>query len=142
MKFFYIVNKTNKLVEFGKISSDRFLLLELISTNIFVFILLKLKSFSIDINILEKEIINLLIERNSNPPDIPEYKSNFSEDEIFEIKQFMGKEIKLCNSGFDNKIIFLINIYNSLLKDESPLFLLFTNNHSEFTEWMLENRQC
>ena len=74
-------------------------------------------------------------ERNSKPLDIPDYEGRFLESDIFEIKIFENTELKLCNSGFDNKLIFLINIYNSVLKDESPYYIMFTNNHREFEEF-------
>jgi hypothetical protein len=140
MKFFYILNKNNKLVEFGKISSERFISLELITESILYTPFLELTSFSININKVEKKIIKLLTERNSNPLNISDYEGAFLENEIFEIKQFKEEKLKLCTSGFDNLIIFFINIYNSLLVNEEPYFLLFANNNSEFNNWYENNK--
>jgi hypothetical protein len=79
-----------------------------------------------DIYKIENLINTLLYERSLKPLDIPDYEGRFSEDEIFEFRIFKEINLKLCNTGFDNKIIFLINIYESILKDESPYFLMFT----------------
>ncbi|MBF7089955.1 hypothetical protein IUY40_00120 [Flavobacterium sp. ALJ2] len=124
MKFFYILNKNNKLIEFGKISSERFILLESIIGKISYNSSLQLTSFFIEINKVEKEINNLLRERNLNLIDTPDYEGRFLENEIFEIKQFKDEKLKLCNTGFDNKIIFLINIYNNLLENENHFFFI------------------
>lgn len=136
MRFIYIINKDNRLIDLCKIGSDRYE------------ILVKLISFKVQENLLPIEfkiskverVINLLLnERNSKPLEIPDYKGRFLESEIFNIKKFKGEELKLCNTGFDNKIIFLINIYDSLLKNEKPYYILFTNNNKEFNEWKKNN---
>lgn len=123
MKFVYILNCKNNLVEFCKINSERY------------DVLISLTSFTLkegllpvefDIYKIENLINTLLYERSLEPLDIPDYEGRFSEDEIFEFRIFKEINLKLCNTGFDNKIIFLINIYESILKDESPYFLMFT----------------
>lgn len=132
MKFIYIINKENRLIDLCKIGSDRYeILVMLISFKIQE----NLIPIKFDISKVERLINLLLNERNSKPLEIPDFNGRFSESEIFNIKKFNGEELKLCNSGFDNKIIFLINIYESLLKNEKPYYILFTNNHKEFNEW-------
>jgi len=137
MKFFYILNKGNKLIDFGKILSERGVILTSL-TGLNLNLNQTDKNFlpiKFDIKTLKNLIDILLKERNSNPLDIPDYKGRFLENEIFEFKNYNNSVLKLCNTGFDNKLIFLINIYDSLLKNEHPYYILFTNNQREFTEW-------
>jgi hypothetical protein len=137
MKFFYILNNIERLIEVGKIDSDRGKLIKLLTYDFKESDLIWCKLYPINFNLEKiKEMINdLLLERKSKPLDIPDYEGRFLESEIFEIKQFEEKELKLCNTGFDNQLIFLINIYNRALKNESPYYLIFTNNHREFEIW-------
>lgn len=136
MRFTYIINNQKHLIDWCKIPSERFNILKDIT-----FFDVKDGLYPIEFNISKVEdlIDLLLIERHSKPLDIPDYEGRFSENEIFEMKNFKGIELKLCNTGFDNKIIFLINIYNSILKNEKPYYLLFTKNHREFSEWQKNN---
>ncbi|TDO72751.1 hypothetical protein EV143_10756 [Flavobacterium chryseum] len=137
MRFFYIINKDGNLVEFGKISSERFNLLESISHTIAITTFLEPIQCELDVIKVEKKIIDLLKKRKSIHLDI-DYIRNFSEDDVFEIKLFKNEKLKLCNSGFDNHIIFLINIYDSLLKFQGPYNLLFSNNNMKFNNWLEE----
>ena len=129
MKFVYILNSKKKLVDFCRIGSDRY---DILGKLILFKIQEELLPIELKVNEIEKNIEILLIERDLNPLDIVDYKGRFLENEIFELKTFKGYNLKLCNSGFGNKIIFLINLYDSLLKDKLPHFLLFTNTHAEF----------
>lgn len=135
MKFFYILNKENKLIDFGKIHSERGVIVNNLTEQNLNQTNRNLLLIKFEVKSLKKLIDTLLKERNSKPLDIPDYKGRFLENEIFEFKNYNNNELRLCNTGFDNKIIFLINIYDSLLKNESPHYILFTNNHREFTEW-------
>jgi hypothetical protein len=137
MRFFYIINKDSNLVDFGKISSERFNLLESISQTIPVTPFLELTQCELDVSKVERKIIDLLKKRKSIHLDV-DYMGNFSEDDVFEIKLFKNEKLKLCNSGFDNPIIFLINIFDSLLKLQGPYNLLFSNNNMEFNNWLEE----
>ncbi len=137
MRFFYIMNKDGNLVEFGKISSERFNLLESISQTIAITPFLEPIKCELDVTKVEKKIIDLLKKRKSIHLDI-DYIGNFPKDDVFEIKIFKNEKLKLCNSGFDNHIIFLINIYDSLLKSQEPYNLLFSNNNMEFNNWLEE----
>jgi hypothetical protein len=137
MRFFYIINKDSNLVDFGKISSERFNLLESISQTIPVTPFLELTQCELDVSKVERKIIDLLKKRKSIHLDV-DYMGNFSEDDVFEIKLFKNEKLKLCNSGFDNPIIFLINIFDSLLKFQGPYNLLFSNNNMEFNNWLEE----
>jgi len=137
MKFFYILNGNKQLIEVGKIDSVRGNLIQLLTYNFNISDLEKCKLYLIKFNMgeIQKIITELLIERDSKLLDIPNYEGRFLENEIFENKKYNGTELKLCNSGFDNLIIFLINIYDSMLKDEKPYYLMFTSNHREFEDW-------
>ena len=111
MRFFSIMNKDGNLVEFGKMSSERFNLLESISQTIAITPFLEPIKCELDVTKVEKKIIDLLKKRKSIHLDI-DYIGNFPKDDVFEIKIFKNEKLKLCNSGFDNHIIFLINIYD------------------------------
>ena len=140
MTFFYILNKKNALVEVGKISSERGDLMRILIDTFDDISSKEMTLFLINFELIKLKILieNLLSKRELKSPD---YVGRFSEEEIFEKKEFDGIELRLCSTGFDNKIIFLINIYNSILKNEEPYYLLFTNNHNEFREWKANNIQ-
>lgn len=141
MRKAYILSDENKIIEVAKTNSDRFMLLmELIgindiSTNQF---------FNLEFNLedIRKKIIGLLNERSNMPLDVPNYVGRFDEDEIFVNFIFQGKSYKLCTTGFDNKIIYLLNIYKYIL--ESNLVsklkckLLIVNNGKEFRDYLEE----
>lgn len=141
MKFFYITNSKKKLITGGKIDSQRGLLFEaLINAKLDEVIFSPLRSNQIyfDAITIEKKIDELIFERNLKPLDIPDYKGRFKEEEVFEWKQYKGKELKLCNTGFDSNIIFLINLYNSVIANKSLHYLFLADNHKQFGD-MINN---
>ncbi|MGN7811954.1 hypothetical protein [Flavobacterium sp. 22076] len=133
MKFFYILNNKNEAVEFGKITSERYAILKKISS---VFDDQKVHQL-IDFSVyqIEKLLEELLKERNFRHSEGSENNKFHQEINLFITKTYKEKELLLCQTGFDNKIIFLINIVNALLKNEGPYYLLFTENHRDFREW-------
>lgn len=131
-----------KMITGGKIVSQRGLLFESLINVKFLeanFFILKLNRIYLNAITIEKRIDELLMERNSKPLDIPDYKGRFREEEVFEWKQYKGKELKLCNTGFDSNIIFLTNLYNSTLKDENPYYIFLANKQGEFNDTNFEN---
>ena len=140
MRFFYVINNNKQLIDVGKIDSAKGYLMQRLTCDFGKMGLEKNKRHLITIDIKEvKELIDdLLLERNSKPLDIPDYKGRFLESEVFMNKDFEGVNLKLCNTGFDHQIIFLINIYNSLLKNESPYYIVFADTHKDFEEFQKE----
>ena len=68
----------------------------------------------------------------SLPNDYPNWKGRFREEEVFIKKEIFGKTYNLCNSGRENCILFLSNIFDSLNKDQhSELYEIMGDNHSE-----------
>lgn len=137
MRLFYLINRDKKLVEFGKVSSERGHLLESFlnfKLNKENFTLLQLKTVKIDSVKVENKIKELLNKRESIPSDVPDYKGRFNEEEVFEWKNFKEEKIKLCNTGFDSNIIFLINLYDSALRDEEPHYIVLADNHKQFRD--------
>ena len=130
MKFVYVLDSNKRLIDLCRIKSDRYAKLkELIYFEESEGLIL---AVDLDFAKIENLINDLLSERNLNALDIPEYGNRFLESEIFEVRKFKGVDLKLCNSGFDNTIIFLINIYNNILNNGVRHYLLFINNHKEF----------
>ncbi|MDQ6530223.1 hypothetical protein [Flavobacterium sp. LHD-85] len=144
MRKVYILSERNKIIEIAKVNSDRFtLLIELIHLD--VSDINNNQFFNIEFNLkdIKKRIIELLDERSNLPLDIPNYIGRFSEEEIFINFDFEESSYKLCTTGFDNKIIFLLNIYmfmreNNLI-DKMKCKLLIVNNTKEFRDWLDEN---
>ncbi|MTH15805.1 hypothetical protein [Flavobacterium sp. LC2016-01] len=139
MRKAYILSDQNVIIEVAKTNSDRFMLLmELIHTND----ISTHQFFNIEFNLEDtrKKIIELLNERSDIALDLPSYVGRFTEEEIFVNFNFQGKSYKLCTTGFDNKIIFLLNIYMYVLENniESKLKckLLIVNNGKEFRDWL------
>ncbi|MFH7015143.1 hypothetical protein [Flavobacterium sp. FlaQc-47] len=137
MRFFYILNIKNEAVEFGKIISERYAILKKISSAFDDQKAHQLIDFSV--YQIEKLLEKLIEERNSRHSKNPEYNKFHQEINLFITKTYKKKDLLLCQTGFDNKIIFLINIHNALLKNESPYYLLFTENHRGFSEWQKLN---
>ena len=140
MKNFYILNQRKPPIECGKIDSERGYLMQLLTCVFEKSNLEKCNPYLITLNIKTvKELIdNLLLERNSKPLDWNETDYNdkfYQEIQLFVEYEYNNKKYIFCKTGFDNQIIFLINIYNSLLKDEKPYYVLFTDNHGEFEDW-------
>ena len=141
MKFIYILSGQMEVIEVARINSERFSLLQQLLNFDLKTAIKAGHLISIVINTLsiEKLLEFWLEERKKTPLDIPQYEGRFTEEEIFETKEFKGETLKLCNSGSDNIIIFLINLYNSTINQtemERPHYLLFLNNHREYNEWL------
>lgn len=126
---FFDTNKT--LVEVTRLQSDRYTkFLEVVSTDVRE--LNESQIVFLDKEVLKNKIIELLEERKSLPSDIPEYEGRFNEDEIFEYKRFNNQELKLCNTGRDNTIIFLINLFNI---QGDHVYLMFAENFKKIREY-------
>lgn len=144
MKIFYILNNKKKMITGGKIISQRGLLFESLINVKFLeanFFPLRLNRIYLNAITVEKRIDELMMERNSKPLDIPDYKGRFREEEVFEWKQYKGEELKLCNTGFDSNIIFLINLYDSALKDENPYYVFLANKQGELNDTNFQNME-
>ncbi|HUW05373.1 MAG TPA: hypothetical protein VMW01_03845 [Williamwhitmania sp.] len=134
MKFGFILNQDKNLIEVSRIRQPRFdLLLKITGINPKYLI-------PIEMNLTKSQIINeidlLIAERETKPLDIPNYDGRFIEDEVFEFKNYKGNTLKLCKTGFDNLIIFLLNILEALEKGNSKLYFFFAKNHKELREFI------
>ena len=101
----------------------------------------KLCLLNIDKNTLESSIINLLKSRSPNSID---YKDRFQKKEIFNKLNFKNNIYVLCNSGFDNQISFLINIFNYIENTSNDVYVLKVENHKafrNFKEMILKSKQ-
>ncbi len=73
--------------------------------------------------------------RNNEKPDYGiEWKSRFSESEMFNKIDVLGKEMNLFSGNEDNLICFLANIQNHFTQVENDLFWTLTINDREFRE--------
>ena len=144
MRFFYIINNKKQLVDVGKVDSAKGYLMQQLTCDFEKMDLEKFKQYLIIVNIeTVKELIdNLLLERNTKPLDWNEEDYNnkfYQEIQLFVEYEYDSKKYVFCKTGFDHQIIFLINIYNSLLKDESPYYIVFANTHKEFEEFQKQS---
>lgn len=98
----------------------------------------QLNYVKLDKNKLTSRIQFLLEQRSKLPDDTPEYEGKFREDDIFELIEFEGKKLKLCNSGRDSVIVFLINIYEALENSEG-IYLFFGKNSREILDYEDKN---
>lgn len=141
MKFIYILSENKELVEVFRVNSDRFFLIENL-TNSTLKDYLKIGGLIpivLDIFDLKRIISIYLQERGNIDSDIPDYEGRFLKEDVFENKEFEGQIITLCNTGSDNKIIFLINLYNDILKrlkTKEVYYLLLVNNHKEYCHYL------
>lgn len=138
MKFFYILNYKKQLIDFGKINSERWnLLLNISNINNMVFNqILNLVSIDFDLNKITEVIDNILKKKDFNSNNYLQYANKFYQEiQLFVTKEYNGETYLLCKTESDNELLFLINIYDSIRKNENPYFLLLTNNHREFEEW-------
>ncbi|MFT3737203.1 MAG: hypothetical protein QM786_00415 [Breznakibacter sp.] len=134
MKFGFILNQNKNLIEVSRIRQPRFDLILKITGIIPKYL------FPIEMDLTTNQIINeidlLIAERETQPLDIPSYKGRFVEDEIFELRNYKGSVLKLCKTGFDNKIIFLLNILEITEKEKSKLYFFFAKDHKELREFI------
>jgi hypothetical protein len=134
MKFGFILSQDKNLIEVSRIRQPRFdLILKITGINPKYLI-------PIEINLTKSQIINeidlLIAERATSPLDIPNYDGRFVEDEVFEFKNYKGEVLKLCRTGFDNLIIFLLNILESLENGNSKFYFFFARDHKELREFI------
>jgi len=132
-----------EFVEVLKIDTERYFILEeLIGID-----LKSINSFngpikiSLNLSKMEAKLKSLLLERKMNPLDIPNYKGRFKEEDIFIEMKVLDENLRLCNTGFDNKIIFVTNLYNSIERNDETHYLFFARNHKEYRDWKLSQEQ-
>jgi hypothetical protein len=134
MKFGYILTQEKKLIEVSRIGQPRFDLILKITGVIPKYLV------PIEIILTKNQIINeidgLIKKRKDKSFDIPNYKGRFTEDEVFEFKHYKNKKLKLCRSGFDNLIIFLLNILESIKNEDTKHYFFFAKDHKELREFI------
>jgi len=141
MKFVYVVSAKLRVIDLALIDSERSSILEkLVGVNIKNIIERGARVVNVDIDKSEvQKLLDSLLDVRMQYSDIPDYKGRFTDEEIF-IEMFYGENVlKLSRSGFDNNIIFLLNIFNSFSSSERldyPSLLVFVKNHKEFRNWI------
>jgi hypothetical protein len=114
MKYYSIIDNKKSLIDFCRINSKRFELLKQITVSN-ISPPNDVENLVIDRVALEKIIENLLITREKNWKDvIIDHGDRFSLEQIFIEKQYKGAVLKLYTSGYDNTIIFLLNILDAI----------------------------
>lgn len=140
MSFLYILSKEMDVIDFAREKSDRYNILnEIVNEDIISIIENHLYPLNIDKHNLEYVIINLLKNRELDAYYI-DYKNRFQEDDIFSKIIFNNKTYTLCNSGFDNKILFLINIFNYIKDISENIYILKVKNHKIFKDIVNNHR--
>jgi len=141
MKFVYVVSAKLRVIDLALIDSERSSILEkLVGVNIKNIIERGARVVNVDIDKSQvQKLLDSLLDVRMQYSDIPDYKGRFTDEEIF-IEMFYGENVlKLSRSGFDNNIIFLLNIFNSFSSSERldyPSLLVFVKNHKEFRNWI------
>ena len=142
MSFLFVLSKEMEIIDFAREKSDRYnILSKIVNDGMISLTENKLCLLNIDKNILESSITNLLKSRSPNSID---YKDRFQKDEIFNKLNFKNNTYILCNSGFDNQISFLINIFNYIENTSNDVYVLKVENHKafrNFKEMMLKSKQ-
>lgn len=142
MSFLFVLSKEMEIIDFAREKSDRYnILSKIVNDGMISLAENKLCLLNIDKNILESSITNLLKSRSPNSID---YKDRFQKDEIFNKLNFKNNTYILCNSGFDNQISFLINIFNYIENTSNDVYVLKVENHKafrNFKEMMLKSKQ-
>lgn len=132
MSFLFILSKEIDIIDFAREKSDRYSILNEIVNNEIIFLAEnQLYLLNIDKSKLENTIVDLLKDRNLNIYNL-DYKNRFQDDEIFTELKFNNKTYSLCNSGFDNQISFLINIFNYIENVSNEVYMLKAKNHKIF----------
>ena len=130
MSFLFVLSEEMDIIDFAREKSDRYNILSKIVCLL-----------NIDKNTLESSITNLLKSRSPNSID---YKDRFQKKEIFNKLNFKNNIYVLCNSGFDNQISFLINIFNYIENTSNDVYVLKVENHKafrNFKEMILKSKQ-
>ena len=142
MSFLFVLSKEMEIIDFAREKSDRYnILSKIVNDGMISLAENKLCLLNIDKNTLESSITNLLKSRSPNSID---YKDRFQKDEIFNKLNFKNNTYILCNSGFDNQISFLINIFNYIENTSNDVYVLKVENHKafrNFKEMMLKSKQ-
>ena len=142
MSFLFVLSEEMDIIDFAREKSDRYnILSKIVNDEITSLVENKLCLLNIDKNTLENTITNLLNSRNPNSID---YKDRFQKDEIFNKLNFNNNTYILCNSGFDNQISFLINIFNYIENTSNNAYILKVENHKafrNFKEMILKSKQ-
>ena len=142
MSFLFVLSKEMEIIDFAREKSDRYnILSKIVNDGMISLAENKLCLLNIDKNILESSITNLLKSRSPNSID---YKDRFQKDEIFNKLNFKNNTYILCNSGFDNQISFLINIFNYIENTSNDVYVLKVENHKafrNFKEMILKSKQ-
>ena len=142
MSFLFVLSEEMDIIDFAREKSDRYnILSKIVNGGMISLAENKLCSLNIDKNTLESSITNLLKSRSPNSID---YKDRFQKKEIFNKLNFKNNIYVLCNSGFDNQISFLINIFNYIENTSNDVYVLKVENHKafrNFKEMILKSKQ-
>ncbi len=142
MSFLFVLSEEMDIIDFAREKSDRYnILSKIVNDGMISLAENKLCLLNIDKNTLESSITNLLKSRSPNSID---YKDRFQKKEIFNKLNFKNNIYVLCNSGFDNQILFLINIFNYIENTSNDVYVLKVENHKafrNFKEMILKSKQ-
>ena len=142
MSFLFVLSEEMDIIDFAREKSDRYnILSKIVNDGMISLAENKLCLLNIDKNTLESSITNLLKSRSPNSID---YKDRFQKKEIFNKLNFKNNIYVLCNSGFDNQISFLINIFNYIENTSNNAYILKVENHKafrNFKEMILKSKQ-
>ena len=142
MSFLFVLSEEMDIIDFAREKSDRYnILSKIVNDGMISLAENKLCLLNIDKNTLERSITNLLKSRSPNSID---YKDRFQKKEIFNKLNFKNNIYVLCNSGFDNQISFLINIFNYIENTSNDVYVLKVENHKafrNFKEMILKSKQ-
>lgn len=142
MSFLFVLSEEMDIIDFAREKSDRYnILSKIVNDGMISLAENKLCLLNIDKNTLESSITNLLKSRSPNSID---YKDRFQKKEIFNKLNFKNNIYVLCNSGFDNQISFLINIFNYIENTSNDVYVLKVENHKafrNFKEVILKSKQ-
>ena len=142
MSFLFVLSEEMDIIDFAREKSDRYnILSKIVNDGMISVAENKLCLLKIDKNTLESSITNLLKSRSPNSID---YKDRFQKKEIFNKLNFKNNIYVLCNSGFDNQISFLINIFNYIENTSNDVYVLKVENHKafrNFKEMILKSKQ-
>ena len=142
MSFLFVLSEEMEIIDFAREKSDRYnILSKIVNDGMISLVENKLCLLNIDKNTLESSITNLLKSRSPNSID---YKDRFQKNEIFNKLNFKNNTYILCNSGFDNQISFLINIFNYIENTSNDVYVLKVENlkaFRNFKEMILKSKQ-
>ena len=134
IKFGYIINDKNELVEFFRTDSKRAMEFELfMEINLLDYSekqIFQFKDIEKTNNNLKKRINYFLSIRNNKNPDYEiDWKGRFEKENMFNKISVLGNEMELFNGNEDNIISFMANIENQIKNKNLKWFL--TRNDKE-----------